>query len=604
MAVMNKMREMTKGILYLLVLAFVGTIIFDWGMSYSGKKAQANVVGEVDGIEISLREFDTNLSNQMQQYRGQAGGDLQDSQIDFIRNQVWNSMVQQTLIQRTLEDKGISVANAEIVYRLFNDPPEVLRSNPSFQNEQKQFDMAMYQAALNDPSTAEQWRPIEEYLRQSLRVEKLQQQLQASVRVTSDEIKREYLNRNQNAKVEYVFVNPRSFDAESIDITDEMVESYYKTHQEDYLQPEQRAIEYIVFSTEPTAADSAATRDEAKRVFDRAKAGDDFGDLAETYSEDLATSSNGGLIDFFAKGVQAQFSNFENDLFFADKNDVVGPFESNTGVHLFKIEDKRKQDNENQIKVRHISFKFEPSRKTANQAREDADYVAEQSPAQDFQELATEVGDSVRTTGLFVKGIFVPGIGRNQRIMDFTFANKINSVGAVLEIDRGFLVYRVSDVKQESTKPLDEVRGLVRNKILADRRMEKAGEVANNVYQKIQEGASLQDASAIDTLEIKETAEFARSGSVAGVGRDTNFIGAAFALKQVGDISKPVEGTRGYYLLRLVEKDEFDASDFESKKAQISAQLKQLRESQVFGHWYAELKENAEIKDYRARFYN
>ena len=50
MAVMNNMREYTKTILIILVLAFVGTIIFDWGMNVTGLSTQSGCAGVVGAI--------------------------------------------------------------------------------------------------------------------------------------------------------------------------------------------------------------------------------------------------------------------------------------------------------------------------------------------------------------------------------------------------------------------------------------------------------------------------------------------------------------------------------------------------------------------------
>ena len=59
--VMNKMREHTKTLLIILVLAFVGTIIFDWGMDVTGIKRRPNVAGEVNGVEIMYDQYYRNV---------------------------------------------------------------------------------------------------------------------------------------------------------------------------------------------------------------------------------------------------------------------------------------------------------------------------------------------------------------------------------------------------------------------------------------------------------------------------------------------------------------------------------------------------------------
>ncbi len=266
--------------------------------------------------------------------------------------------------------------------------------------------------------------------------------------------------------------------------------------------------------------------------------------------------------------------------------------------------DKRTRDNKEELKASHILFKFTPSRRTTEQARDDAEYLVEQAQSEPFSELVTELGDSVRTTGLFVKGLFVPGIGRNESIVNFTFANNVGSIGPIIELDEGLLVFRVSEIKKESLKPLDEVRTLIENKLLNDERMAKAGELASRVHEDIRSGTPFEEAAVADSLEVTETEPFTRSGSVTGVGRDASFIGAAFALDEVGEVSAPVKGTRGYYIIKLLEKDAFDEADYNAKKDQLAAQLRQRRASQAFTQWYTDIREKAEIKDYRARYYN
>lgn len=603
MAVMTKMRELTKVILYTLVVAFVGTIIFDWGMNYTGRKTTANVIGKVNGEEISARQFDQTYAAQLEQYRNQTGNDITDRQIDLIRNQVWESLVQDFLIQEALAERDIRAEDDEIVYRLFNAPPEILKANPSFQNDKKEFDMAKYQSAINNPNTADQWRSIEEYLRQTLPYEKFQQRLQASVRVTDDEIRREYLKRNQRVTVEYVFVDPARFSDDDFEITDAMINAYYAPHREDYKQEEKRSIEYVVFATSTTAADSAEQIKLADRILNRVQTGEDFAEMAEIYSEDAGSKDKGGDLGFFGKG--AMVKEFEQAAFSAKPGEIIGPVETQFGIHIIKVEEKRQQDGKEEVKARHILFKFEPSQKTINTAKENAEYVAKRTVDISLAKLAAETGDSVQTTGMFIKGSgFIPGIGLNQRMSNFIFANGVGSVGSVAETSQGFQVYRITEIDPEHVRPLDEVRALVKNKLMAEKKMDKAGQAAEKTYGEINNGVSFEDAAAKDSLVIKKTSPFNRAGFVSGVGRDPKFIGAAFALEEPGSVSKPVTGTRGYYLLKLVEKDPFDEKDFGAQKSTLASQLLQRRKSQVFSQWYADAKAQATIDDYRDRYFN
>jgi len=603
MAVMTKMRDMTKIILYGLVAAFVGTIIFDWGMNWTGRRNhQPNAIGEVDGVEISGRDFDAAYAAQVQQFRQQAGGDVPESQRTFIKNQVWETLVRNVLLDEVVKKNDIKVPDQEIVYRLYNDPPDFLKSNPTFQNEQKQFDMAKYQAVINDPNTGSQWLAIENYLRQTLPYEKLQQDLQASVRITEEELRWEYLKRNQKAKVKYLFIDPRTFENETFEISEEDIEAYYAANQDEFREEEKRQIDYIILSATATAADSAASLAEAEDVLRRARAGADFADLAATYSEDDATREKGGDLGFFAKGDMFRFKNFEDQLLVAKKGEIIGPLRSDLGLHVIKIEDKRKEKGKKEIHARHILWKYEPSKSTVDQARDDAQFVVQEAKTGSFSEAVASLGDSVRTTGMFVQGTgFIPGVGLSQRASGFIFSNPVHTVGPVEEIPQGFLVYQIANVEKEHVKPLDEVTNLIHNKLVVQKRRDRAGELAKRIYDDIQSGQALEDVAKQDSLKPAETALFTRTGSVSGIGRDTHFIGAAFGLKKVADVTPPVEGTRGYYILQLTEKTEFDSTAYAAQRNQLAAQLMQRKESLSFSNWYADVKSKADIKDYRAQ---
>ena len=120
--------------------------------------------------------------------------------------------------------------------------------------------------------------------------------------------------------------------------------------------------------------------------------------------------------------------------------------------------------------------------------------------------------------------------------------------------------------------------------------------------EEITNGTSIEAIAARDSLTLQKPAAFARNNSVPSVGRDPEFIGTAFSLT-TGSLSKPVEGFRGYYLIRLLEKTPIQEQDYLAQKAELRAEIKTQKEQAAFSQWYAQLRENAEIKDYRKQYF-
>ena len=58
MALMTQMRRSMPLILWILVFAFIGTIIFSWGMGGFEERVKPGIVGIINGKEISQEFYD------------------------------------------------------------------------------------------------------------------------------------------------------------------------------------------------------------------------------------------------------------------------------------------------------------------------------------------------------------------------------------------------------------------------------------------------------------------------------------------------------------------------------------------------------------------
>jgi parvulin-like peptidyl-prolyl isomerase len=607
MAVMHNMREKSAIILFILLVLFVlsmmvgglvgGADIVD---ILTGKNP--NVIGVVNGAEISAREFDIAFNRELDAYRDQTGRTVPDNQVASLRDRVWEALIQEKLIQQEIMRDNLQATDGEILFRIQDAPPEILTSNPSFQNENQQFDLNKYQQFLQQ-SNANDLVNIENYLRLTLPREKLQARLGATVRVTEDEIKYEYLKQNQRARVDYVFINSNSFSDSSFEVGQQQINAYYREHKEDFEQPAQRIIEYAIFSLAPTAEDSAQLYTEAESLIEQIKAGADFAELASVNSEDAVSAEKGGDLGFFKAGDMVK--PFEEAAFAAKPGDIVGPIRSSFGLHIIKVEDKKKENGEEQVKASHILLKFAPSDKTQNRIVDSADRLSIEAGEGDFLELAKKYGatQALRSSAFPKSRGWVPGIGLNSEVSREIFRSKVGQVGEVQETTQGHFLYKLVAIEPERIQAIDEVAETIKAQLANEERMRLAARQASEVYERVNSGMSLEQAAASDSLEVKETPEFSRAGYISGIGREPKFNGAAFGIQEVGGIAPPIEGARGYFVIRLKEKQNFDEADFNAKKEGLTAQVLQRKRGQVFANWYADVRDRADIQDNRERFF-
>lgn len=102
---------------------------------------------------------------------------------------------------------------------------------------------------------------------------------------------------------------------------------------------------------------NAPTLEKAKEVLEKAKSGEDFSTLAKEFSQDPGSKENGGDLDFVKKG--SFVPEFENVVF--DETLEIGIVypdlvESAFGWHIIKIEERRGEGEEREVRARHILF--------------------------------------------------------------------------------------------------------------------------------------------------------------------------------------------------------------------------------------------------------
>jgi peptidyl-prolyl cis-trans isomerase C len=87
----------------------------------------------------------------------------------------------------------------------------------------------------------------------------------------------------------------------------------------------------------------------AQTILDRVRKGEDFSKLAEEYSDDPGSKSKGGDLGYFSRGQMTP--PFEQAAFSLKPGQISGLVESDFGIHIIKVEDRRNAD-QNDAKTR------------------------------------------------------------------------------------------------------------------------------------------------------------------------------------------------------------------------------------------------------------
>lgn len=124
-------------------------------------------------------------------------------------------------------------------------------------------------------------------------------------------------------------------------VDDAELEAYYHANEHRLTFPGQVRVRHILLTWKPmgTKDDRAAIRAQMAPILERARAGEDFAELARSHSEDYATARSGGDTGLFHRGQMAPA--FEEVAFSLAPGEISEPVETPFGVHILKLEERR-----------------------------------------------------------------------------------------------------------------------------------------------------------------------------------------------------------------------------------------------------------------------
>jgi len=605
---MTKLRESTGLIMWFVIAAFVGLIVVEWGADFSGTSSSrgTDTIGSINDEEIPLRQFQAALRNAARQPR-KAGGD--DGQL--VR-EVWDATVSEVLIRQQVESMGIHVSDEELAYFTRLEPPPAVQQIPVFQNEEGEFDAAIYQQFLIDPSTHSDDSnrafvlQIENMIHGQLLNQRLQSLLLETVRITPQELRQNYIEQNEKVTGDYVYVAATTVEETAVTLTESDIREQYEDMTSQFHHPDQVRATFVQFPKIASPADSAAIEDEAHRLRrEIVDGGADFADMAAAISEDEVSAANGGELGAFSRG--SMVPEFEAAAFALAPGEVSQPIQTAYGWHLILAEELLSPDEESpdeRVLARHILLKFRPSPQTEEAALEAAETLRTLAVERGLSAAAAIEGLETRDPGWVSEGAGLTGLGSGtQWIVSRFFDSDIGEISPVGSTDTGYFVAALTDRRAKGIASLEEVRQQVEWSLRARRRAEIAGESLQQIRQTVMGGEKLASVAAAAGLEVRSAGPFSRVDFVPGAGRGSRFIGAAFELS-VGDVSDVVVQNNGAYLIQLTQRTPIDEAAFAADHATIAEQLLQTRSSEALQTWFAQIFEGAEIHDHRHMFYS
>jgi peptidyl-prolyl cis-trans isomerase D len=598
--VMKAMRSQMKLILWIVVVAFVvgfGYVLMGTGGGgRSQSKLARGIVGEINGQAISYSLFRERLLKNMETYRQRtSGGDPDDAVTRQIEQETWQNLVSEIILHQQYRRLGIQVSDQEVVGIIKHNPPAELQNHPDLTTNGA-FDIQKYQSILRHPQNLVWLREYEGEIRRQLPLQKLRLQIMAGVRVTDQEIRKAFIDKNERVRVSFLTVDPSAFYDPQAQVPPQEIAAYYREHQKDFRAPERAKLIYVLFPKEATPRDLQSVEERIREIHKEALvSGAGFDTLAMNYSEDPGSAAKGGDLGWFGRGQMVP--SFDSAAFALKPGQMSKPFKTDFGWHIVRVDSAKTEKGRPMVKARHILLQLKPSEETLADLRTKAEAFAELARDQGFEAAAKAQGLNAVPTSFFSRGYYVPGLGAAPEAVNFAFEEAVGSLSPVLDNRQFYLVAKLAERRKEGVQPLADVERNISMILLREKAMAQARKRAEELRAMVDQVGSLEAAAKAAGIPV-DTADFTREDFVPKVGTKNEFFAQAFSLP-VGLVSRPVATDQGVYIIRVDQKQPADQNLYAQMAPKLHDELMQKKQTETIQRWFEAVQSKAKIRDYR-----
>ena len=599
---LQTLRSSAKYIFWFIALAFIGSFLL---LETSGLLGVTGVtastpIAEVNGTEIPYNTWLASYQNQVDAASQRQGRALTLDEIEQVKNEAYNQLVSEVLLEQEYTRRGITVTDEEIRQAALYLPPPQLMQNPELQTEGR-FDQEKYQRLLRSPTARQSGLLVnlENYYRSELPKQKLFEQIATDVYVTDSRLWGIWQDSHDSARVSYIALRPETV-TDSVPVSDAEIRAYFDKHRKQFERPGRAAVSFITLNRVVTAADSAAVRDRLLRLRSEIVSGArTFEDVARESSADSGSAVDGGNL---GSGTRGRFvPDFERAAYALRPGQISDIVETQFGYHLIKV-DSRKGDT---LSLRHILLRIQQIDSTAVALDRRADSLLALVGGSDragarFDSIAKRFGLPVMRAVAFEGEPLQHGGRQIPSVSAWAFTARPGEISDLIDSEDAYYLARLDTLVEGGEPKLNDVRADVRRAVEREKRVELLIPRARDIAQAAV-ATSLESAALSKGATVTQSPWFNRIAFVPGIGQFNEAIGAAFTLP-VGAVSEPIKTRTGVFIIRVDERKLASRSEWEAQKAQQREQLLQGLRQQRVQLFIDNLRKAAKIDDRRKEF--
>tara|TARA_Y100001960_G_scaffold333319_1_gene437752 strand:- start:2694 stop:4565 length:1872 start_codon:yes stop_codon:yes gene_type:complete len=549
---------------------FVAAFVY-WGMGVSGLSFNKNYAVKVGNVEVSASEYFRAYQEAKQQIVTQLGGQEVSPELlkmFGIEKNVTDRFINQSMLEAYANSEDLFVDEKTIF--------ELIKKEPAFRNEEGEFDKEIYKARLRDA----QLTPVEfeKSINKRVQANLIATIMDKTVKVSDYELDMKVKHEQERRDIEVLTITAkdigtlpkpteeelnaiyeenvdsfkiaekRSFKllvvskdalSNNNDVTDEEVKQYFDEHNEEFFTKPEFKVQQILVTDKETA----------DKVLAQADLSTNFAKYVKQYSTDEASKAKAGDMGWLTADIFG--ADFENAMHSTAKGEVAkSAVKTVFGYHILKIADVKESEAKPfeavkaQIKANLV----------ANQAEEALDDAI--NTTLDMVSAGEKLDAISKELGFKVQQFTDIEATEPQKYTKTVFETELDEVSQDIDLGLNKIAFvEVTDIKDESVTPLEEVKSIIVSKFNQAKTAELMQDKADATLEAINaDKLSFKDAAKKFklTAPIKSVVSVARTGDTAK-GISSEVAKAVFANETNALVNKTINNQNDVIIVKVLD---------------------------------------------------
>ena len=341
--------------------------------------------------------------------------------------------------------------------------------------------------------------------------------------------------------------------------------------------------------TQPDVDKLNSLADSIKKVIQK---NNNFEEMVNQFSEDPGSMADGGRYENFDRLTMVEEF---TEAAFDKKIGSINIVETTYGVHIVE---PLEHNEVAVVEARIIDEPIIPSNRTFNAVYDAANtFSVDAKDLDKMMKLAEEEGYEVQEgKDLTTQSRSIPGVQGSVDAIRWAHGedkSKVNQVSQPFEFDRKIVVMALEKRTKAGKASFEDAKEEIKPDAIREKKVE--------MFKKEMEGKTLEELTADLGVTAKTATNLSeKRPSLPGGAGEGYVVGYALTLKE-GDVSPPLKGNRGVYVVQVTKKAEIEPRDDYATYRDELLQNKQNGVKTFTTGVYRTLKDYANVKDERSR---